>query len=170
VFLIVFATGAGSVFSGAARSAGFSSKQNAAHSHTDGILKGVVDIIMCALDSLGGEDWDDHPAKAAVLILPTIIGKGAQCRYNTLVRGADPLGVLRRRLLQRQFCLSHIGIPKELASIAAEADRQVRDKEMVTLPLVCAYGTERLWYESPQRKKSSKKENPQAVAVTLRRV
>lgn len=47
---------------------------------------------------------------------------------------------------------------KELASIAAETDQFVRDGKPVTLPLVCTYGTERLWYESPQRKRASKKE------------
>ena len=38
------------------------------------------------------------------------------------------------------------------------ADRLVRQGESVTLPLVCTYGTERLWYETPQRKRASKKE------------
>jgi len=47
---------------------------------------------------------------------------------------------------------------KHLSSIASDTDVRVRDGEDVTLPLVCAYGTERLWYESPERKRSSKKE------------
>lgn len=47
---------------------------------------------------------------------------------------------------------------KELASIATETDQLVRDGKPITLPLVCTYGTERLWYESPQRKRASKKE------------
>lgn len=47
---------------------------------------------------------------------------------------------------------------KALAKIAEEADRLVRANEDVTLPLVCAYGTERLWYEDPQRLRASKKE------------
>jgi predicted ATP-binding protein involved in virulence len=47
---------------------------------------------------------------------------------------------------------------KELAAIATEADALVRQGKSVTLPLVCTYGTERLWYESPQRKQAGKKE------------
>ena len=47
---------------------------------------------------------------------------------------------------------------KDLAAIAAEADDLVRQGKTVTLPLVCTYGTERLWYETPQRKRASKKE------------
>lgn len=47
---------------------------------------------------------------------------------------------------------------KDLSAIAAEADEMVRQGKPVTLPLVCTYGTERLWFESPQRKRASKKE------------
>lgn len=47
---------------------------------------------------------------------------------------------------------------KELTAIAEEADRFVRQGASVTLPLVCTYGTERLWYETPQRKRRGKKE------------
>ncbi len=47
---------------------------------------------------------------------------------------------------------------KALAKIAQEADRLVRANGDVTLPLVCAYGTERLWYETLQRQRASKKE------------
>ncbi|MFC5861726.1 AAA family ATPase [Acidicapsa dinghuensis] len=46
---------------------------------------------------------------------------------------------------------------KDLALIAAETDQFVRAGKSVTLPLVCSYGTERLWYETPQRKRESKK-------------
>lgn len=48
---------------------------------------------------------------------------------------------------------------KQLSSVASETERQVRGGNDVTLPLVCAYGTERLWYESPQRKRYSKSES-----------
>ena len=43
---------------------------------------------------------------------------------------------------------------KELTAVATKADRSVRDGEEVDLPLVCSYGTERLWWESrhPKRK------------------
>lgn len=47
---------------------------------------------------------------------------------------------------------------KALTAIAAEADGLVRKNESVTLPLVCTYGTERLWWETPQRRRASKKE------------
>ncbi len=48
---------------------------------------------------------------------------------------------------------------RQLSLIAGEAEEHVRNGKDVTLPLVCAYGTERLWYESPQRKRLSKKES-----------
>lgn len=47
---------------------------------------------------------------------------------------------------------------KALTAIAEEADGLVRKNESVTLPLVCTYGTERLWWETPQRRRASKKE------------
>jgi predicted ATP-binding protein involved in virulence len=45
---------------------------------------------------------------------------------------------------------------KDLAYIASQADRNVRDGKTIALPLICSYGTERLWYESPQRKRPKK--------------
>ena len=47
---------------------------------------------------------------------------------------------------------------RELAAIATEVDELVRQGHPVTLPLVCTYGTERLWWETPQRRRASKKE------------
>ena len=47
---------------------------------------------------------------------------------------------------------------RHLAAIATEADDLVRRGKSVTLPLVCTYGTERLSYETPQRKRAIKKE------------
>jgi len=47
---------------------------------------------------------------------------------------------------------------KDLTALAGEADRLVRKGDPLTLPIVCTYGTERLWYETPQRKRASKKE------------
>lgn len=47
---------------------------------------------------------------------------------------------------------------KDLTALAGEADRLVRKGDPLTLPIVCTYGTERLWYETPQRKRESKKE------------
>lgn len=42
---------------------------------------------------------------------------------------------------------------KELTAIATDANRKVRDGIDVDLPLICSYGAERLWYESPHRNK-----------------
>jgi predicted ATP-binding protein involved in virulence len=42
---------------------------------------------------------------------------------------------------------------KELSGTASETDRKVRAGEEVDLPLVCSYGTERLWWESRHHKK-----------------
>jgi predicted ATP-binding protein involved in virulence len=46
---------------------------------------------------------------------------------------------------------------KNLINVAKEADRKVRAKEAVTLPLICSYGNERLWFESPHKKIAKKK-------------
>jgi len=46
---------------------------------------------------------------------------------------------------------------KNLVNVAQEADRKVRAKEVVTLPLICSYGNERLWFESPHKRKAKKK-------------
>jgi predicted ATP-binding protein involved in virulence len=45
---------------------------------------------------------------------------------------------------------------KNLVNVAQEADRKVRANEVVTLPLICTYGIERLWFESPRRKIAKK--------------
>ncbi len=47
---------------------------------------------------------------------------------------------------------------KQLSRIAREAEERVRSGENMTLPLLCAYGTERLWWESADRNKRNKKE------------
>lgn len=47
---------------------------------------------------------------------------------------------------------------RALTKISEEADSMVRKGEPVTLPLVCTFGTERLWYETTQRKRANKKE------------
>lgn len=46
---------------------------------------------------------------------------------------------------------------KDLINVAKEADHRVRTNEVVTLPLICTYGNERLWFESPHRKITKKK-------------
>jgi len=40
---------------------------------------------------------------------------------------------------------------KTISTIAGEAERKVRSGEEITLPLICAYGTERLWIEATHR-------------------
>jgi predicted ATP-binding protein involved in virulence len=47
---------------------------------------------------------------------------------------------------------------RSIYSAAREAYRKVHDKEEVTLPIICSYGTERLWFESRHRKKGRSKE------------
>jgi len=44
---------------------------------------------------------------------------------------------------------------KELTTIAADADLKIRENIEVDLPLICSYGAERLWYETPHRKKKT---------------
>jgi len=46
-----------------------------------------------------------------------------------------------------------------LTKVASETDQKVRSGEQVDLPLICSYGTERLWFES-RHSKSRKKEEP----------
>lgn len=44
---------------------------------------------------------------------------------------------------------------KELTYFSTEADRRVREGIEVDLPLLCSYGAERLWWETPQRKRKA---------------
>jgi predicted ATP-binding protein involved in virulence len=46
---------------------------------------------------------------------------------------------------------------KTISTVASEAERRVRSGEEITLPLICTYGTERLWFEATHRK-SKKRE------------
>jgi len=46
---------------------------------------------------------------------------------------------------------------KKLIDVAKEADRKTRVNEVVTLPMICCYGVERLWFESAHRKSEKKK-------------
>lgn len=46
---------------------------------------------------------------------------------------------------------------KSISTVASDAERRVRSGENVTIPLICTYGTERLWFEATHRK-SKKKE------------
>jgi predicted ATP-binding protein involved in virulence len=46
---------------------------------------------------------------------------------------------------------------KKLIEVAKEADRKVRAKELITLPMLCCLGVERLWFEKAHRKTEKKK-------------
>ena len=46
---------------------------------------------------------------------------------------------------------------RKLIDVAKEADRMARVNELVTLPMICCYGVERLWFESAHRKSEKKK-------------
>lgn len=46
---------------------------------------------------------------------------------------------------------------KAIVEAAREAERCVRAGQLVTLPLICAYGTERLWFEKGHRAPTSEK-------------
>ena len=50
---------------------------------------------------------------------------------------------------------------RKLIDVAKEADRKARVNEAVTLPMICCYGVERLWFESPHRKPEKKKPSPE---------
>lgn len=41
---------------------------------------------------------------------------------------------------------------KTISTVATEAQARVRSGEEITLPLICTYGTERLWFEATHRK------------------
>jgi predicted ATP-binding protein involved in virulence len=43
---------------------------------------------------------------------------------------------------------------RDLIAAASEADRKVRAREEISLPLICSYGTERLWFESRHHSKN----------------
>jgi predicted ATP-binding protein involved in virulence len=56
---------------------------------------------------------------------------------------------------------------KEICAAAMEAERKVRANETVTLPLICAYETERCWFETPHRKRTKKHENSRQLPSRL---
>ena len=45
---------------------------------------------------------------------------------------------------------------KDLLQLASDSQRRVRKNESITLPLICSYGTERLWFESRHPKRTRK--------------
>jgi predicted ATP-binding protein involved in virulence len=55
------------------------------------------------------------------------------------------------RELQREGGRTTAVEAKAISDAASEAERRVRSGEEVTLPLICTYGTERLWFENRHR-------------------
>ena len=64
--------------------------------------------------------------------------------------------LLWSRELSREGGRTTTAEAKELVRVATEADRKVRDGETVVLPIICSYGTERLWFESRHWKRAKK--------------
>src|SRR5271165_4967297 len=62
------------------------------------------------------------------------------------------------RELLREGGKTTTGRTKEIASLAEQADHAVREGKEVTLPLICSYGAERLWFESFHLNKPKKKD------------
>lgn len=65
------------------------------------------------------------------------------------------------RELQREGGRTTTVNAKPIRDIGEEAERRVRAGEAITLPLICAYGTERLWIEAAHHK-------PRTSATVLR--
>jgi len=59
------------------------------------------------------------------------------------------------RELQREGGRTTTSDAKAISDIAADAERRVRAGEDITLPLICVYGTERLWFEKTHHKQKS---------------
>ena len=57
-----------------------------------------------------------------------------------------------RELIQQKGRTTTSG-SRDLTYLSADADRRVREGVEVDLPLLCSYGPERLWWETPQRKR-----------------
>ncbi len=57
------------------------------------------------------------------------------------------------RVLRRERGRTSSVEARSLSSAAQQAEKRVRSGHDVTLPLICTYGTERLWYESTHRKR-----------------
>jgi predicted ATP-binding protein involved in virulence len=59
------------------------------------------------------------------------------------------------RELQREGGRTTTVNAKSIVEVASEAERRVRAGEQITLPLICSYGTERLWFEKGHHTPSS---------------
>lgn len=56
---------------------------------------------------------------------------------------------------------------KALSEVARDAERAVRAGKDITLPLLCSFGTERLWVETPHREKAKKEGSAQPLPSRL---
>jgi predicted ATP-binding protein involved in virulence len=56
-------------------------------------------------------------------------------------------GIRWARELKREGGRTTTSDAKAISDVAADAERRVRAGEDITLPLICVYGTERLWFE-----------------------
>jgi predicted ATP-binding protein involved in virulence len=63
------------------------------------------------------------------------------------------------RELSREGGKTTTGEAKEIVNLAKYADGEVRTSKDITLPLLCSYGTERLWFETRHRTKPKRKED-----------
>jgi predicted ATP-binding protein involved in virulence len=63
------------------------------------------------------------------------------------------------RVLKREGGKTNSVEAKAISQAAEDAEKAVRGGENVTLPLICAYGTERLWFEATHRKRARGEES-----------
>lgn len=56
---------------------------------------------------------------------------------------------------------------KGISDVASEAESRVRAGGDITLPLICTYGTERLWFEASHRKRSKEDSSKPALPSRL---
>jgi len=64
--------------------------------------------------------------------------------------------ILWARELSREGGKTSSHEAQNISNIAIEAEMGVRAGEKVTLPLICTYGTERLWFEATHRRNKKK--------------
>jgi predicted ATP-binding protein involved in virulence len=131
----------------------------------------VLDALSIAVDSwflgmkgsekAGGID----PDQVRVVAYPHLDGFSFEKQFPARIEAE---GVVMGRKLAWARELSHLqgrtttAEAKGLVGVASETDQMVRDGEKIPLPLICSYGTERLWYESRHSKRGKKEElNPQ---------
>jgi predicted ATP-binding protein involved in virulence len=60
-------------------------------------------------------------------------------------------GIAWAREVQREGGRTTTANAKAISNVASEAERRVRAGEEITLPLICTFGTERLWFEKGHR-------------------